>query len=161
MPAVIRISGSRHELDQLVGASGLPFVEAMAVVRKRRLNPDTDCANTTYDLTISEIDGNAVPGQIDESVCYLRENGKVIADIHRAVNGSHCSLDFSWDFPMGSIGQYNTFPLDLITLLREYNIALTVSVYSTSYERANNPMQPSGESGVFDVEHQSSPPIDP
>ncbi len=61
---------------------------------------------------------------------------------------------------MESIGQYILFPLDLITLLREYDIALTVSVYSTSSERANNPMQPSGESGVFEVEHQSSPPVD-
>ncbi len=157
---MIRISGSRHELDQLVAASGLPFVEALAVVRKRRLNPDTDYADTTYNLTISEIDGDAVPGQIDDSVNYLRENGKVIADIHRAANGSHCSLDFSWDFPMGSIRQYNAFPLDLIALLREYNIALTVSVYSTSSERANYPMQPSGESGVFEVEDQPSPPVD-
>lgn len=160
LPAVIRISGSRHELDQLVAASGLPFVEALAVVRKRRLNPDTDYADTTYNLTISEIGGDEVPGQIDDSVNYLRENGKVIANIHRALKGSHCSLDFAWDFPMRSVGQNNTFPLDLIALLREYNIALTVSVYSTSSERANNPMQPSGESGVFEVEDQPSQPID-
>ncbi|XZE36694.1 hypothetical protein SH501x_002278 [Pirellulaceae bacterium SH501] len=160
MPAVIRISGSRLELDQLIVASGLPFVEALSVMRKRRLNPVNDHGDTTYNLTISEIDGDAVPEQIDDSLRYLRANGKVIAEIHSAVKGSNCSLDFSWDLPTGTIGQYNTFPLDLIALLREYRIALRVSVYSTLVEWSSNPTQASGELSVLAVEDQSSTPVD-
>jgi hypothetical protein len=160
LPAVLRISGNRNDLDERIALSEMPFVEALAVVRKRRLHPDADFTDTTYNLTISDADGDSIPAQIDEAIRYLRRSGHRIAELHRTVVGSRCVIDFSWNLPDGSLTQCNTFPVDLIGLLSDYGIALEVSVYGSSTDRANNPMQPSGESGVSGMDNPSLPLVD-
>lgn len=140
MPAVIRISGSRDRLNKRVLESGLPFVESAQVVRRRRLNPNDGYNDTTYNLTISDANGDSVPVQINEARDYLRRIGPLIEGIRRDVDGCHCVIDFSWDFPQSTLGQYNTFPNELIALLHEFEIALMVSVYSQSTSSVNDSM---------------------
>lgn len=89
---------------------------------------------------------------------FLRVNAHRLDELLRLIPGCQCTIDFSWDFPTTSAGQYNRFPAALLTRLGALGIDMMVSVYGASANAANHPKQPSREVGCFDVDDQSSPP---
>tara|TARA_R110002073_G_scaffold234758_1_gene395966 strand:+ start:267 stop:623 length:357 start_codon:yes stop_codon:yes gene_type:complete len=115
---------------------------------------------TTYNLTVSEADGDEVPVQIRDLDKFLNSNEQQLETLLRLSPSFHCTIDFSWDFPTTSAGQYNCFPAALLTRLGVLGVDLVVTVYATSENAANHPMQPSGEVGRFEVDDQPSPPAD-
>ncbi len=160
MPVVIRITGERHLLGGAVAACGLAFTESAQSRRKRRLNADAHEMETTYNLTVSEADGDEVPVQIRDLDKFLNANEQLLETLLRLIPSCQCTIDFSWDFPTTSAGQYNCFPASLLTRLGVLGVDLVVTVYATSENAANHPMQPSGEVGRFEVDDQPSPPAD-
>lgn len=129
LPAVIRIVGDRALLAPAIPHCGLPFTESAKCQRDRRLDPDRDHPETTYNLTVSEACGDSVPQQIRDVEEFLDSNGRLIADLMRAVDGCTCVIDFSWDFPRDAAGQYNRFSIELLAKLAELKMDLEISVY--------------------------------
>ena len=111
---------------------GLPFAEAIQSQQERCRNPNVPNSETTYNLTVSEASGDSVPQQIAEADSFLASNGQSLRSIIQNVQRCKCTIDFSWDFPAASIGQYNGFPSAFLSRLVELDIALVVSVYGTS-----------------------------
>lgn len=132
MPAVIRIAGDRTALAEIVAQCGLPFVEAIQSKRERRQNPNASHADTTYNLTVSDASGDSVPQQITEADSFLTSNAQTLRSIIQTAPRFNCTIDFSWDFPRDSIGQYNGFPAAFLSRLAELNITLVVCVYGTT-----------------------------
>ncbi len=157
---MIRISGERQLLANALTACELPFTESARSQRNRRLQPEIKQIDTTYNLTASEADGNAVPVQVQDVETFLNSNDQRLHQLLRSIPGCRCTIDFSWDFPITTAGQYNHFPASLLARLGSLGIELVVSVYAAPETAANHPMQPSGEVGRFEVDDQLSPPAD-
>ena len=134
LPAVIRLCGSRAALERAVLKCTLPFTEAVQCQRERRLNPDREHPETTFNLTVSEACGDSVPQQIRDVEDFLAADGRLITDLIRSVEGSSCIIDFSWDLPSHAIGQSNRFGSSLLSKLAELKIELEISVYGTASE---------------------------
>ena len=132
MPAVIRIDGDRIHLPAIIAQCGLPFVEAIQSQRSRRHNPNETLSETTYNLTVSEASGDSVPHQIVDADSFLASNAESLRSIFKKVPRCKCTIDFSWDFPGDSIGQYNIFPSCFLSRLVELQITLVLSVYGTT-----------------------------
>jgi hypothetical protein len=130
MPAVIRISAKRELLEEAVSRFEFGFEEAHACRRKRRLDPEGVQPTTTYNLTVSEADGDRVPQQIADVEQFLDSHGKRIGEFMRAIEGRG-RVDFSWDFPRDASGQFNRFPHCLLKQLVELNLELEILVYGT------------------------------
>lgn len=141
MPAVIRVAGDRRLLTDVVAASGLPFTESAQYQRRRRLYADACEMETTYNLTVSEADGDSVPTQVTAVDAFFDANEQRIDNLLRSIPGCRCTIDFSWDFPTTSAGQYTIFPAALLSRLGTLGIELVVSLYATSENAANHPMQ--------------------
>jgi hypothetical protein len=149
LPAVIRIAGERHLLEEAIAAGGLAFIESAQSRRKRRLNADAHEMETTYNLTVSEADGDEVPVQVRDLDEFLNANEQLLEKLMRSIPGCHCTIDFSWDVPTASAGQYNSFPAALLTRLGVLGIDLVVTVYATSEQAANQRMHDESPSRGF------------
>ncbi len=112
-------------------AAPFAFDESIAsrMSRERGQSPD---GITTYNLTISDSDGDCVPAQIRESFLFLSQNMDAIKAIQELAGVEDLCVDFSWNFPKTSIGQYNRFPATLVQLCGTLGIDIEVSVYATS-----------------------------
>ncbi|WP_150122575.1 hypothetical protein [Rhodopirellula islandica] len=124
------------------------------------MNADAHEMDTSYNLTVSEADGDEVSVQVRDVDEFLNANEQLFAELLRSIPDCHCTIDFSWDFPATSAGQYNCFPTALLNRLGVLGVDLKVSVYATSENAANHPMQPSGEVGRIEMDDQPSPPAD-
>ena len=130
MPAVLRISGPFEQLGQSMLAVPFPFEESIASRRRRERGQSAE-GSATFNLTISESDGDRVPAQIEESLLFLSKNKDAINAIQGLAGVQDLCVDFSWDFPSNSIGQYNRFPASLAKLCGSLGIDIKVSVYAT------------------------------
>ncbi len=137
MPAVIHITGDRTALETSAATSNLALAEAIQSQRERRQSPGTSHPDTTYNLTVSDACGDSVPRQIIEAEAFLEANQQTLQSIIQSVPRCKCSLDFSWDFPRDSIGQYNGFPSTFLSRLAELDIMLVVSVYGVANQTEN------------------------
>ena len=131
MPAVLRISGPYEQLGQSMLGVPFSFVESIASRRKRERGQSAD-GIATFNLTISESEGDRVPAQIEESSLFLSQNKDAIKDLQDLPGVENLCVDFSWDFPSTSIGQYNRFPCSFAKLCGLLGIDIEVSVYATS-----------------------------
>ncbi len=135
MPAVLRISGPYDQLRQSMFEVPLPFAESIASQKRRERGESREDDTATFNLTISDADGDRVPAQIEESSVFLLRNIDAIKRIREMLGVENLCVDFSWDFPSTSIGQYNRFPCSFIELCGTLSIDIEVSVYAAS-ERA-------------------------
>jgi hypothetical protein len=131
MPAVLRISGPYEQLGRSMLTVPFPFAESIASRRNRERGQSVD-GIATFNLTISESDGDRVPAQIEESLLFLSQNKDAINAIRDLPGVENLCLDISWDFPSTSIGQYNRFPSSFAKLCGSLGIDIEVSVYATS-----------------------------
>ncbi|MCY2995659.1 MAG: hypothetical protein NTY19_48605 [Planctomycetota bacterium] len=69
---------------------------------------------------------------------FLSDNLDSILEVRSLPGAENLCLDFSWDFPLTSVGQYNRFPCSLIQLCAALGIAIEVSVYATSTQAIRN-----------------------
>ena len=127
--AGFRISGNRTVLAAIIPRYGLQFTESILLRRQRLQNANESPTDTTYNLTVSDADGDSVPQQITEADSFLATNAKTLQAIIQAVPGCRFTIDFSWDFPSDSTNQYNEFPSAFLSRLVELDITLVVSVY--------------------------------
>ena len=132
MPAVLRISGPYVQLRQSMLEMPFPFTESIASRKKRERGESRDDDTATFNLTISASDGDHVPGQIKESSLFLAQNVDAISRMRDLSGVENLRVDFSWDFPSASIGQYNRFPSSLLGLCGTLGIDIEVSVYAAS-----------------------------
>jgi hypothetical protein len=100
--------------------------------RKKRDSGQSADGITTFNLTISDADGDHVPVQIEESMQFLSQNRDALKRISDLPGVEIFCVDFSWDFPSTSIGQFNWFPASLAELCGSLGIDIKVSVYRTS-----------------------------
>ncbi len=132
MPAVLRISGQYEQLQCSVLGIPFPFVESIASRKKRDRGESRDDDTATFNLTISDYDGDSVPAQIEESSRFLLQNMDAINGMRELPGLENLCVDFCWDFPSTSIGQYNLFPCSFIKLCGTLGIDIQVSVYAVS-----------------------------
>ncbi len=132
MPAVLRLSGRRDQLQQSLHGMPLRFVESIASQRRRAAGESCDDEITTFNLTISDADGDRVPEQIRDSSLFLSQNEDAVGALQRLPGVEHLCVDFSWDFPQNGIGQYNRFSCLFLKQCSTLGIDIQVSVYSTS-----------------------------
>lgn len=113
------------------------FAESIAsgVGRERGQSAD---GIATFNLTISETDGDRVPTQIAESLLFLSQNKDAMKAIQDLAGVENLCVDFSWDIPSTSIGQSNRFPASLAKLCGALGIDIKVSVYATSERSTPN-----------------------
>ena len=111
--------------------SDLPFTEAGQCLRHRRLDPEGDHPETTFNLSISDADSDAVPQQIRDVEEFLRAHQSQISELLNRVSGSKGGVDFLWGLPSEGM-QYNIFPVSLLSLLAALRIKLKVTVYGMS-----------------------------
>jgi hypothetical protein len=131
MPAVLRISGPYEQLGQSMLGVPFPFAESIASRRKRERGLSAD-GIATFNLTLSESNGDRVPAQIEESLLFLSQNKDAIKAIKDLPGVEILCVDFSWDCPSTSIGQYSRFPCSFAELCGSLGIDIKVSVYATS-----------------------------
>lgn len=127
MPAVLRVSGPFERLRLSLGESSLPFEESIASTRNRE-GKSVD-AISTFNLTVSEADGDKVPTQISDAEKFIASNTEGLRWLSSCDGVQHLCLDFSWDIPKESIGQWNRFPSSLLQLCAQFNLDIEISVY--------------------------------
>lgn len=132
LPAVLRITGDRTALAAIAAESHLVLSEAIQSQRERRRKPDALHPDTTFNLTVSDADGDSVRQQITDAELFLTSNEQALRSMIHTLPRYKCTIDFSWDFPRESIGQFNQFPPSLLSLLADLDIMLVVSVYGTA-----------------------------
>ena len=130
MPAVLRISGPFEQLRQSMLEVPFPCAEAIASRKKRERGESGEDDTSTFNLTISESDGDCVPAQIEEASLFLAQNMVAMKRIRQLPGVESLCVDFSWDFPSTSIGQYNRFPYSFNELCGTLGIDIKVSVYA-------------------------------
>lgn len=132
MSAVLRVSGSFNDLSPVIKTSDHPFKESIKSRKERERSPEDYAFVTTYNLTISEADGGMVPLQIEQASKFISEHKNLFFHLNSTSSKFNLSIDFMWEFPTSTIGQFNRFDAELISLCHEHNIELEVSVYACS-----------------------------
>jgi len=108
----------------------LPFEESQACLRARRLAADQHHATTTFNLTISDADGDSVPLQLSDIVVFFDVHHAAISSLADSLRADcELTVDVSWDIPARVLGQYNVVSADLMKLLSSLGIELMFSVY--------------------------------
>ncbi|MFN7841723.1 MAG: hypothetical protein ACK5YR_18995 [Pirellula sp.] len=128
MPTVIRISGNRDSIVSAVEKSGLPFRESIQSLRQGTRSKSRS-SETTFNLVVSEADGDSVPQQILDTRQFLIAHAKSLANLMNDLENQSKVIDFSWDLATSSIGQSNRFPCDLLYSLASLDLQLEISVY--------------------------------
>lgn len=132
MPAVLRISGPYEQLRQSMLEVPFPFAESIASRKKRERGESRQNDTSTFNLTISDSDGDRIPAQIEESTLFLTQNVDAINRMRELPGVENLCVDFSWDFPSTSVGQYNRFSCSFLELCGTLGIDIEVSVYARS-----------------------------
>ena len=128
LPTVIRISGNRETVVSAVEKSGLPFRESIQSLRQGAQST-SHSFETTFNLVVSEAEGDSVPQQILDTHNFLSTHAKSLADLMSELENASKVIDFSWDLPALSPGQLNRFPRDLLRSFVTLGIDLEISVY--------------------------------
>ncbi|GAB5517500.1 hypothetical protein [Rhodopirellula baltica] len=132
MPAVLRITGDHFALESIARESALAIEETTQSRKKRCQLTDATQTDSTYRLVVSHSDGDHVPQQIEEACVFLEANEEALGSVFNALTNCKRTLDFSWDLPDGSLGQFNRFPTTLLSQLNAFGIELGVSVYGVA-----------------------------
>jgi len=113
-------------------AAPFDFIEAAASRRQRERGEALVDGWSTFNFTVSDADGDCVPVQVEESACFLSRNIDSIQRFRESDGVENLTLDFSWDFPATSCGQFNTFPGSLLQECAKLGIDIEISVYRTA-----------------------------
>lgn len=127
MPTVLRISGKREIIVSAIEKSGLPFRESIQSLRQGARSTSRSF-ETTFNLVVSEADGDSLPQQILDTRQFLSTHAKSLADLVKDLENVSKVIDFSWDLATSSIGQSNRFPCDLLYSLASLDLQLEISV---------------------------------
>ncbi len=128
MPTVLRISGNRESIVSAIAKSGLPFRDSIQSLRQEARS-ESRSFQATFNLVVSEADGDRVPQQILDTRQFLSTHAKSLAELMKDLENVSKVIDFSWDLPALSPGQLNRFPSELLLSLVTLGIDLEVSVY--------------------------------
>jgi hypothetical protein len=137
MSCILRVYGTHLDPATVVADCPLSIYRTWRKGEPRRpTGPASQQMNEHggFSIVISEVDGDRVPGQVNDAIAYLTRNAVHLEPIlsHHAVENRY--LDFAWWFPTGksgSGGQFNRFPEELIALCSRLRLSLEVSVYAT------------------------------
>lgn len=128
----LRITGPYLKLSASLNNSIIEFREAIASRKDRECGKTTESDSVTYLYSISKADNKHVPTQISDAVHFLSQHQGDLKELLSRDGVEQAILDFAWDFPQDSLGQFNRFPLTLIDLCTKLGIEIEVSVYSSS-----------------------------
>jgi hypothetical protein len=132
MPTVLRVSGIFELLRQSMPLAPFEFTEPVAARTAREREASADNGRSTYNVTVSDAGGDRVPEQIRESAEFLARNSDALRRLRELPGVEKLCLDFSWDFPRTSTGQWNCFPSSFLMACASLEIGLEVSVYAVS-----------------------------
>jgi hypothetical protein len=127
LPTVLRISGKREIIVSAIEKSGLPFRESIQSLRQGARSTSRSF-ETTFNLVVSEADGDSLPQQILDTRQFLSTHAESLADLVKDLENVSKVIDFSWDLATSSIGQSNRFPCDLLYSLASLDLQLEISV---------------------------------
>jgi hypothetical protein len=133
MPAcVLRVSGPYDHLRNTIRNSPFEFHESIASRRKRERGEASADNRCTFNYTVSDADGDHVPVQVSEAETFLSLHFDRLRILRSADGVDDVCLDFGWNFPDKTSGQFNEFPHSLLQKCAELRIDIQVSVYRVS-----------------------------
>lgn len=132
MCTVLRVTGPHEELSSAILTISLAFSESIASIKARERNDASYDGRSTFNLTVSNADGDYIPQQIVECESFFTEHAVELAMLRKLACVEDVCLDFMWSFPIHQIGQYNHFPCSLLKQCVEFGVELCISVYGTS-----------------------------
>ena len=132
----LRITGPYLKLSASLNNSFIELQEAFASRKDRECGKTTESDSATYLYSISKADYKHVPTQISDAVHFLSQHQGDLKELLSRDGVEQAILDFAWDFPQDSLGQFNRFPLTLIERCAELHIEIEVSVYGISAEKS-------------------------
>ena len=133
MPAcVLRVSGPYDLLRDTIRITPIEFHESIFSRRKRERGEASADSRCTFNYTVSDADGDHIPVQVSEAETFLTLHFDHLRMLRSADGVDDACLDFGWNFPDTSWGQFNLFPHSLLQKCGELRIDIKVSVYPAS-----------------------------
>lgn len=129
MPTVLRVSGPHDNLRHSILATPFAFQESIATRNARERGGDRHAGSATFNLTVSDADGDDVTAQIEETARFLSDRTVALQALRALEGVERMVVDVSWDVPATSAGQCSRFPHALLGLCGALAIDLEVSVY--------------------------------
>jgi hypothetical protein len=129
MPTVLRVSGPHDKLRHAILATPFAFQESIATKNARERGDDRHAGSATFNLTVSDADGDEVTAQLEETARFLSDRTVALQALRALEGVERMVVDVSWDVPATSAGQYSRFPHALLGLCGALAIDLEVSVY--------------------------------
>jgi hypothetical protein len=130
MCTVLRVTGPYEELRSAIQTIPLEFSEAGASTKARGRNDASYDGRSTYNLTVSDADGDCVPQQMVECESFFTEHANEMAMIRKLACVEEMCLDFMWAFPETIIAQFHRLPASLLKRCGELGVDIEMSVYS-------------------------------
>ena len=107
---VLRLSGPSAALVSALKDAFVPFEEAGASRRARRLGRAAETDESTFNFTVSHADGDQVPVQLREAETFLTAHFAELAKLRSRNGVTNVPLDFAWSVPSDALGQLNRSP---------------------------------------------------
>ncbi|QDT89200.1 hypothetical protein Pan161_08270 [Gimesia algae] len=129
---VLRLSGPYKELSSSIVNTFAEFTEAISARKDRESGRTTEQDQSTFNCTVSNENGDCVPAQITDAISFLTRHRTDIKELRSRSGVEQAILDFAWDFPRESTGQFNRLPLLLLELCTELRLEIKVTVYGVA-----------------------------
>ena len=135
---VLRISGPYERLRDTIRTAPVHFKESGQSRREREKGTSPADGRCTFNYTVSDADGAHVPLQISDAEIFLSAHGDELRVLLAGDGINDACLDFGWEFPDDSLGQFNKFPHSLLHKCADLRIAIEVSVYHAGKSDGDN-----------------------
>jgi hypothetical protein len=126
---VIRVSGPFDRLSQTISTVALEYEESGASRWARERGEAGVKDRCTFNLTVSNADGDCVPVQISDAETFLSSQESALRILRSSDGIDDICIDFGWNIPEVSCGQWNSFPYTFLEMCASLRIDLVVSVY--------------------------------
>ena len=130
MSAMLRVTGPFQELSAALRTVSLKFSESIASTKARERNDSTDDGRSTFNLTVSDADGDRVPQQIAECESFFEQHEAELSRLRKLSCVENICLDFMWFFPRSSQAQFNRLTSSFMKKCGEFGVDIELSVYA-------------------------------
>ena len=125
---VLRAFGPSFDVDGFLATSNLPVIRVFR--RGERVSRRSEeLKYSGFNVNVSDQDGSRVPMQVREAIEFLDRHIDELEALAARDDVEVMYLDFGWDFPLKSNGQWNRFPIELVRRCSRLGLGIEVSVY--------------------------------
>lgn len=139
MSCVLRLTSTEGDLASWIARSRLPIDQShrRGELRTGRWRGRA-YADSGFSCVVSECGGDDLPGQVADTVRFLREHGAELRELRAGSQVDDLRLDFSvWQRTgVAAVTQSDYFPPELLKLAGDLGIGIEVSLYPVSSEES-------------------------